>query len=341
MERDEILKELGKLKSLTMDQIARVRDAAIADVKKQIGDEPVMNNYMVNISIRRLLEPLDYLLIVFFLALIALSVLHIFVFGRHLIEATTSASEFVITGASVGIIIPQQIMAWVTQIGLLVMAETGSLGFSIRNAKRNAKRKDEIDQMQGVVARLVSRYVHFDFFASAICAFLAIVYNVHALTYQNYNSPDAGDQFFYGMGWLIGIFIPILVIYLGEHFAEMFIRLDAARQEALELYYVDIHNWREWNQNPDTFDMQDGVNSYRNFFSNRLVEHYKLHIAPRLKDVEVAWSPEVERYLAARERANMRRMNDLDELENFFVQGDKQVSPQPGSENSQQPSENS
>lgn len=333
MEREEILKELRKLKPLNMDQISRIRHTAVQDVLDRIGPEPIMEAYLVNIGIRSLLEPLDYLLISFFLSLIVLSVIHIITFGSHLVEASTAD---IATATTVGIQVSKEVMAWVTQLGLLVMAETGSLGFSVRNAKRHTK----LQELSEKPLNIAQKYFHFDFIAAVLCAILAIIYNVHALTYVNYRATGAQDQFFYAMGWVIGILIPILVIYLGEHFAEMFLELDAARQEALELYYVDVHNWREWKQNPDTFDLEDGVNSYRSFFSTRLVEYYKQNIAPRLKaaDVEdVIWTPEVERYLAARERVNMRRMDNLDEIEDFFVQGEGQL-PSKESDNLPEPS---
>jgi len=324
MDRDEILSELRKLKPLTMDQIARIRETAIQDVLGRIGPEPELKSYLTRISLRNLMEPLDYLLVVFLLSLLILSVAHIFIFGGHLVASSYEPRPPQLlegTTAIQPIWFDLVTVALITQIGLLVMAESGSLGFAIRNAKANIRR----EQLLGRELKFVERYLRLDFIVAVLCAALAIIENVYALTYKNYNDPN--QAFFYAMGWIVGILVPLLVIFLGDHFANLFLKLDAARQEALELFYVDVHNWREWRQNPETFDLDDGINSYRAFFSQRLVEYYRTNIVPRLKDpqtgerLDFQWSPEVERYLAARERVNMRRMDDIEAIEDFFDQG--------------------
>lgn len=298
----DVLQALEKIRSLNLDQVRKIAAQAETDVREYLGEEPELSDYLRKVRVTNHLQPLDYMFFLFFIALLLLSVLHIITLGGSLVSATHSTSN-----DPVGIVIGRQLEGFITQIALVLMSETGSLGFSIRHSQRKREQKGR---------GWAKVWGYRDLFASVICAVIAIVANVYALTHAvNINQ----DVFFLVVGWGLGIAIPLLVIYLGEHFADILLRIDSVRQKSIHQYHVDVEAWKRWNMGPETFDSGDGVNNYRNYFNVRLIEYYKKYVFPRVEGLVP--SADIERALAAREWVNQKRLSDLEGLELFFETG--------------------
>ncbi|APU89046.1 hypothetical protein Rctr85_017 [Virus Rctr85] len=303
---EQVIEAIGSLPSLKSDQVATIEKQAKADVVNAVGDEPQRKGFVEQISLRSAFEPNDYIGVALFLTLLLISLTHMIVFTGNLAETAYAAES----DAAEGIVFSLPVWVVSHQLTFFAFSELGVLFFFIRhtmNYLRWSKEKPEDAAMQRY-----RRWISVSSVAAFACAIVAIVANVTSLTH---GSKTIWETI---ISVLLGLMIPLLTLILGERAAEILMRYLLEKQQA-DQKWRDAHDrWRRLTADPESY--QEGSANYRRFLARRIVDYYKQHIAPRHSVKAGDWTPDMERALAARELAHLRKMDNLEEAIDFFGQ---------------------
>jgi hypothetical protein len=308
------IQALKPIKSLNVSQFTVCQEEARNDVLRRIGEEPRREDFLRQLSWRAVMQPNDIFGVILFLVLLSISLIHMITFTGSLAKASFDA----VTDTNGGIFLVLQTWVIAHQLAFFAFSELGVLFFYIRHSMGYIRWRDaRIAQGEQDVVERDRRHRWFSVasFAAFACAIVAIIANVTSLTH------GIEDAWTLAISGGIGFLIPILTLFLGERAAEILMDYLYAKEKADNEFTAAHTQWQFIRQNPEKFDEQDKLNSYRRYLAGRIVQYYRKNIIPRLEINEsFEWTPEMELALAARELARLHRMEDLEAAEAFFMQ---------------------
>jgi hypothetical protein len=302
-----VLETLKLLRSLKADQFAEIKQEAVSDIRHLNGDEPTLALFQRKVSLRRMLEPNDWIGVVLFFILLVLSASHMVTLASKI--AKTSLDETALASAA----LVRDNWGWVHQLGFFgAFSELGVIFFYVWHYMtylRWANDNPETASKAGWRARWVS----YKSIIALFCTFVSVYANVTSLI------KNADGVATTVVSAFIGLLIPIMTLFLGERIAEILMKFLYAKRDAEVDFYKALTTWQENNRAPETHP------SYRSALARRIVEYYRSHIAQMcvqrqgivpLKAADV--TRELARALAAREIAAEKDFSDLDEMIGFF-----------------------
>lgn len=129
MSNMNILEMYQDVKRLNMLQYEECKAKALEQVHKKIGDKPSRANFAREHG--EILEPLDYVLIVVFVAAFVVSTLHIWDFSR--VQAAGAYTKIQDIGLQIGgLIVGGDVYSALHQLGFMLLAESAMLVFFTR-----------------------------------------------------------------------------------------------------------------------------------------------------------------------------------------------------------------
>lgn len=338
----EILNIVNKYPSLNSTQVQKCREETNRQLLTQIGEEPPVledftqyvgeppdkDGYLLDRSwlkdIQSIVIPTDYLMIPILLIMLAISLAHMLSFSGEI--AMLSWSE--VADNFEGIYTPLLVWVLVHQIGLFGMSEIGVILFYTANSMDYNKLSED-------KKKVTSKYKTMNFAVALSFALMTIVANVSSLlhrTVQNFSFEQLPVMIVLAA---VGILIPVVTMFLGERFAQIILTVInmrekreqdyfdertrySVRMENARIRYKDaLETWAGYHENLETHP------SYRSRLAMVIAEYYKRNMfyyegKEKYKLPVEDWTPALERALAARELAHLKRMEDIDEAVNFF-----------------------
>lgn len=300
---NETLEKLALLRPLKSDVLHRLKQETIDAIYAEMGPRPRLADYMTKERLREWrmnVTPVDWMMLLVLLFIFLISAVNQSVFNAEL----SLKFFYEVTGIN---FLPGETLYTVIHIlGLFFMAETGVIAFAIRNYIRvqNA-------EIEGRTLKWWERWLHPDMIVAMVFAIIAIVAN----TYSMVAHQDAGkDGFFVAFGGILGFVIPLITIYLGDHFGRTVSNIIVIKKRLQTEYENAANEWDNLRAHPDEHS------SYLVGLRSRIGEWYRTY-APRLKDfpADFEWSDYILMVVAARELARLRQNDDsFDAMIDFF-----------------------
>lgn len=272
--------------SLKTEQFENLVDTARRFIlERRLSVEPTRKQFMQERA--TVITFMDWLMFLLLFVLFIFSVMHIFSWSR--IEAINSYKTMHDTlSVALGVIIPEDIYVKLHQFTVLGVSELGMLVLSMFHLYRLKFEKKEI--YGTFVHRLTGYFNRYVFFGLAgACGFVVLSANLHS-----------------GFSPFVSLLIPALTIALSERFAQLFAQIYTTKQEADFEYKTAINTYRRLKAYPE--DHKD----FNKILIGLIVDWYKKH--PKYKELD--WTPQIERYLAARE---LHYANNRDNMEGVVL----------------------
>jgi hypothetical protein len=351
---------LDKFPSLKSAQFDACRETAIGRVVSRLGDRPERSTYHEAISapdpkeedflklskvgwvkaIRKLADPTDAILPVILFILLLISLMHMLTFAGGIAESSYQASP---TPDFRGIWLGRSAWTWLHQIGFFGFSELGVLFFYSRSAI--AWRRSLSDESK----KNYRRWLNGNMILAFLCAAITVTANIVSLSHGAITETMLSDGGFIRtinypelvVDVVIGTLVPAITMFLGERISELVLSVLLVREQeqykfrraqvtyeravaqADADYAEALSHWHSIHQDPTTFDLGDGVNSYQVYLAAAIVDYYKRHIRIGERGSKALyddWTPELQLMLGAREIARMRQMTDLGAaIDGFFT----------------------
>lgn len=318
----ETQEKLAHLRPLKADVLHRLKTDTVEAVYKEMGPRPRASDYVSRERLREwrsYVTPVDIAMLVVFIFIMIISATHQAVFSSILslsvyFDVPTEMSAQATGGMDLSFL-PQRLWFIVSHvIGIFFMAETGVIAFAVRNYIRV---QDLVTQykLQGVDIDLTWRqkWLHPDMLAALLFALIAIIANVYSMV-SHLDASDPQEVFFIVFAGALGIIIPLITIYLGDHFGRLIGNIEVIRRRLQAEYRTDAAEWDRLHADPESHD------SYTGGLRARIGEWYRAY-APRTKDFpqDFEWNSYILMVVAAREVARLRDNDDSFEgLVDFF-----------------------
>lgn len=330
----DIIQWLRTVPSLKSPQIQKACEIAEQRVRQDLGEKaPELSEYIVQAGelpiekriegwkanfreMRGLSDPLDILIPPLVVALLSISLAHMFHFAGGV--ATTSYALPVGTVKQAGVVISQEVWTLIHQFGFSGVSEIPILYFFTRF---NLERKKEKTQRSffSVAGNLT---------AAIVSVIITLIANVTSLLHtSNKSQIDAGYQVFL---IFVGIALPLLTMFLGHRLSEILEKYLERREEEKKNYEqnlleynnvlaakrveydIDAHDYHSKWRHPETH------HNFGQYQHQAIVEYYKQFLARQTGLSAEDWTMEHEMWLGRRERHRQLMMQSYDEGMDFF-----------------------